>query len=108
MKADALQPVTTAMTETLRGGNRVWLIGELMFPESDQAPAVLPPAPHRTDGWNEGTYQVSWNLRTMHFLQARVAQAEEVPIASPQPVNPHENVRVVVVQGWRGGPTTSN
>ena len=103
--ADPLAPLMTAMTNALRSGNRVWVIGQLMFPEGDQLPVALPPAPHPTDGWNEGTYQTSWNLRTMHFLQARVGSAEEVPIPLEQPVNPHENLRIVVVQGWRGSST---
>lgn len=107
MNADALEPVAVAMSEALRAGNRVWLVGQLMFPQLDQPPAILPPAPHPTDGWNEGTYQVSWILRTMYFLQTRVARADEVPIPTAQPLNPHENLRVMVVQGWRGSSTTA-
>ena len=105
-EADPVAPVTAAMVKALRSGNRVWLIGQLMFPEDDYVPRLLPPAPHPTDGWNEGTYQISWNLRTVHFLQARIGRAEEVPIPLEQPVNPHEDVRIVVVRGWLGSSTT--
>jgi hypothetical protein len=101
-EADPLPPVFDAMARALRAGNRVWLVGQLMFPESDAAPPILAPAPQTAAGWSEGAYQTSWNLRTTHFLQSRVLRAEDVPIASER-VNPHEAVRVVVVQGWRGG-----
>ena len=102
--ADPVAPVMDAMRAALRSGNRVWLVGQLLFPETDEAPAVLPPAPHSTAGWSEGAYQTSWNLQVTHFLQTHVLGAEEIPIGAGQPVNPHENVRIVVVQGWRGAP----
>jgi hypothetical protein len=100
---DPLPPVFEAMAQALRDGNRVWLVGQLAFPESDEPPPVLAPAPNTPAGWSEGAYQTSWNARTMHFLQIRVLRAEDVPIANAA-VNPHENVRIVVVEGWRGEP----
>jgi len=41
-------------------------------------------------------------VQTMQFLQMHVWNAEEVPVAVDQPVNPHENAQLVVVRGWRG------
>ena len=98
---DPLAPVTDAMTKALLSGNRVWLVGQLFFPDPDQIPPVLAPAPYDPAGWSEGAYQTSWNLRTTHFLQTRAGRAEEVPLNLTQPVNAHENARVVVLQGWR-------
>jgi hypothetical protein len=37
----------------------------------------------------------------MHFLRQHVLQAEQVALTIDQPVNPHENVQVIVVRGWR-------
>lgn len=98
---DPLPPVIDAMTKALRSGNRVWLVGQLVFPEPGNVPRVLAPAPHDPVGWNEGAYQASWNLRVMHFLQTRVARADDVPLSFTEPVSAHEKARVVVVQGWR-------
>ncbi len=100
---DPVAPVLDAMTKALLSGNRVWVVGELFFPQPDQLPPVLAPAPYDPAGWSEAAYQTSWNLRTTHFLQTRAGRAEEIEIDGTQPVNAHENARVVMLQGWRGG-----
>ncbi|CAN5178598.1 hypothetical protein BH20VER2_BH20VER2_00420 [soil metagenome] len=96
-----LAPVFEAMEKALRSGAQVWLVGQLVFPDSEEPPPTLAPAPHESVGWSEGAYLSTWLYQTMHFLRRHVLQAEQVAVKVEQPVNPHENVQVIVVRGWR-------
>jgi len=36
------------------------------------------------------------------FVQTHALRSRVIPIAAPTPVNAFENVRLTVVEGWRG------
>lgn len=95
-------PVLTRITETLQSGARVWLVGSLSFGPSAQAPAkALPPAPHPQWGWDTDAYSLAWSIQTGFFVQTHAKRGELVPLPVESPVNPYENLRLVMVEGWR-------
>ena len=63
--SEPLAPVFAAMERTLRSGNRVWLVGQLMFPQPGGTAPRLAPAPDPGAGWNEGAYLTSWMVQTI-------------------------------------------
>ncbi|CAN5561029.1 hypothetical protein BH20VER1_BH20VER1_05950 [soil metagenome] len=99
--SEPLAPVFEAMEKALRSGHKVWLVGQLVFPQEGVTVPVAGPAPDPF-GWSEGAYLMGWMHQAMQFLQDHVATAEEIKIPVSQPLNPHEYVQVIVVRGWRG------
>ena len=99
--AEPIAPVLAALERALRSGNRVWVVGSLLFPAPGELPPILAPAPLESFGWNEGAYMSAWTMQVSHFLQQHALAAEEVPLPSAQPINSHETVQLLVVSGWR-------
>jgi hypothetical protein len=73
----------------------------MLFPPEGDAPPVLAPAPHEKFGWDEGAYMSAWMMQASHFLRQHATAADEIPITSAQPINPHETAQLIVVRGWR-------
>jgi hypothetical protein len=96
-----IDPVLKAMTEVLRSGHQVWIVGGLSFPQPGQIPPLLAPAPYDPVGWSESAYTEAWSLQAGYLLRTRALSAERVPLPGNQPVNPYENAELVEVRGWR-------
>jgi hypothetical protein len=97
-----IDPVLKSMTEVLRSGHEVWIVGDLSVPQPGQTPPLLAPAPTEPFGWSEGAYTEAWSLQAGYLLQTRALSAEHVPLPENQPVNRYENAQLVIVRGWRG------
>ena len=98
-----LAPLHQAMETTLRGGHRLWLVGDLTVPPPGQPPLVLPPAPGAPTGWAEAPYQAAWTMQTGDLLRRRALRWRPIDLREPQPVDGMERLRFGVVEGWREG-----
>ncbi len=99
--AHPIDDVLEAVRRTLRGGHRVWLVGQLRFPPPGQAPPVLPPAPSSAAGWHDLPYVESWSMQLGAMLRDHAGTLARVPVPSPDPVSPLENMTLAVAAGWR-------
>jgi hypothetical protein len=102
---DVMVPVLREITDTLRGGNSVWLVGSIPFsppPRRPSRPTPLPPLPpEMSTQWWLGSYLYWWNqqLATHLFEYALFAQTQK--IHAPGPVNSFEDISVVRFSGYR-------
>jgi hypothetical protein len=96
-----IDDVLAAAQRTLSGGHRVWLVGQLRLPPPGQAPPVLPPAPASPAGWHDFPYVESWALQLGAMLRAHAGALARVPVPSPDPVSPLEDMTLAVAAGWR-------
>jgi hypothetical protein len=96
-----IDDVLAAAQRTLSGGHRVWLVGQLRLPPPGKAPPVLPPAPASPAGWHDFPYVESWALQLGAMLRAHAGTLARVPVPSPDPVSPLENMTLAVAAGWR-------
>jgi hypothetical protein len=100
----APHPIDDALAvvqRTLSGGHRVWLVGQVRLPLPGQAPPVLPPAPASPAGWHDFPYVESWALQLGAMLRAHAGALARVPVPSPDPVSPLEDMTLAVATGWR-------
>ena len=88
------------VVETLQSGNRVWVVGDIYFPESEAAVPSLPPAPNSPWGWLEWPYVEAWSLQVNFFLLTHGMHSQFVRIPVDDSVNGYENLQLLVVQGW--------
>ncbi len=104
VKMESSNPVDDILrdlSKTLQSGNRVWVVGDIYFPESEAAVPFLPPAPNSPWGWLVSPYIEAWSLQVNAFLLTHGLKAQFVRIPVDGPVNGFENVQLMVVQGWR-------
>jgi hypothetical protein len=93
------------LERTLRGGGRIWLVGRLDFLPQGMPPLKLPPAPHPDLGWSEAAYETSWSQQAAFLLQSRAMTIRQIPVPVTVRVNPHENLPLFLVEGWRESAT---
>ena len=96
-----IDPLLEKMTQTLKSGHRLWLVGVFPDQRGGEQPAALPPAPLPTSGWYCTPYTITWGQQVSYLLKSHVLQAKVLPTGADRPVNPNENMPVVVVSGWR-------
>lgn len=96
---DALADIRSAISETLRSGNRVWLVGGAQLSQQGQ-PMVLGPAPDPQYGWDSGMYDYAWATQLGSFLQQHVIDGEVV-LPPMNGINPNENVPLLIARGWK-------
>lgn len=99
-RTEAVQPAIEAMSEALASGHRVWLVGGLPDP-GPAAVAAMPVAPSGPMGWYCGPYFVGWGRQASYMLSQHALQGQPVSIPVHGPVNPYENVPMVVISGWK-------
>ena len=100
-RPNPINPVLAKMAGALESGHRLWLVGVLPDPRSVEQPAVPAPAPNATSGWYCGPYLAAWAEQASYLLKSHAIQAEVRPTGAGRPINPYENVPVVVISGWR-------
>jgi hypothetical protein len=100
-EAAPIAPLLERVAQTLRSGHRVWLVGGLPFLQPGERVEVLPPAPRGPAGWAAAPYVTSWGMQVAALLQQRAQGLEEVAVPAGRPVNPFEDVALVVARGWR-------
>jgi uncharacterized membrane protein len=102
--ADPLSPVLARLEEVLRSGHRVYLVGTLPFPDSNDPLPSLPPAYRDTGGrWHVGDYNGVWQLQAGQLLRTHATHVGhiEVPVPGKARVQEFENLGLGVMEGWR-------
>ncbi len=102
MTRQPLAPILSQITRTLRGGGRVWLVGEVsgILPGTRVPP--LPPAPQSAFGWDSSVYARRWGQQVQSFLLMHAAQSQQEAVVVPQTINPLEDPQIEICRGWRG------
>ena len=98
-RTDPLADVRAAIEQTLRNGNRVWLVGGARPPEPD-LPLSIQPAPDPEFGWSGQVYVNVWSMQLADFLQKHVREGTTA-LSPVENVNPDENVALLVARGWQ-------
>ncbi len=99
--SNPIDDILRNVVKTLQSGNRVWVVGDIYFPQTETAVPSLPPAPNSPWGWFEGPYEQAWTLQVNAFLLTHGLHSQFVRIPVDDPVSEFENSQLLVVQGWR-------
>lgn len=94
-------PVIERIRDTLKAGNRVWLVGGLPTAPLGTRVPTLPAAPLSEARWSGEAYEAVWGMQVAWFLKAHIRRLDRVAIETNQPVNPFEDLSLVVLNGWR-------
>ena len=86
---------------TLASGNRVWIVGGIKLPPEGRPPRSLPSAPDGNAGWDNVAYSDAWLEQMSVFVREHSAHGQTVSLPSIGPVNPFEDVPLIVVDGWQ-------
>jgi len=100
-RPNSIDPVLEKAAEALKSGHRLWLVGSFPDPREVEETAALPPPPLPSSGWYCAPYMITWGRQVSYLLKTHALQADVRPSGAGRPVNPYENMPVVVVSGWR-------
>jgi len=102
---DAMVPVLREITDTLRRGNNVWLVGSIPIAPPQKLPSKPTPPPplpvKMSTKWWLGSYLYWWNQQVATHLFEYALQDQPQNIPAPDPVNILEDVSVVRFSGFR-------
>jgi hypothetical protein len=98
------QPVLNQVADTLRAGNRVWLVGEI--PLNQTPPPEVRPAPNNPWGWLDDPYSDVWGAQVGYLVAMHATRGEVIPIHSPCPISPLENAQLMAIAGWQESSAT--
>ncbi len=104
MMADPLGPLLARLEEVLRSGHRVFLVGNLPFPDANEQFPSLPAAYRDAGGtWHVDDYHGLWRLQVGQFLRAHATRAENIKgsIRDKAHVQEFESLGLGVIEGWR-------
>jgi uncharacterized membrane protein len=97
-ETEPIKPVLDRVSQTLRSGRRVWIVGELAYLKKGESPGEIPPAP--TGPLQEAPWLAVWSRQAAHLIQSHATRTEIVPVPADQPVNRFEQLGLMVVEGW--------
>jgi hypothetical protein len=105
---NAMDPLIRKLSEVLRNGHRVWIVGDHDFPSEPPASPYFQESPDPVYGWLVTSYQKSWQDQVFYALRSNSRQVLLVSIPTDRPVSYFENESLSVVQGWNepSNPTT--
>jgi hypothetical protein len=104
MMTDPLEPLLARLEEVLRSGHRVFLVGNLPFPDANEQLPSLPAAYRDAGGtWHVDDYHGLWRLQVGQFLRAHATRAENIKgsIRDKAHVQEFESLGLGVMEGWR-------
>ncbi len=96
-----INDVMEKIQQTLAGGNRVWIVGGIKLPPEGRGPRSLPPAPNANAGWDNVAYSDAWMEQLGTFVREHGQRGQNVSLPSHGPINPFEDVPLLVVDGWQ-------
>jgi hypothetical protein len=99
----AMSPLLIQAEKTLREGGRVWVVGDLSWPEE---PGFIrpPPAASKDPNTWRYPYQTNWKWQLGALLRTLGGELSEEPVPGRQDVHPFENCALYVARGWRPPP----
>jgi hypothetical protein len=105
MEAEApIAPLLAGITQTLRSGHTLWVLGTFQLPPQGQPQPILPPYKGGGMDMPDARYFYSWMFQVSQLVQDHATRGERAPIPVPGnlPINPLEDVSVLRFAGWRG------
>lgn len=99
---ESIRPVFQEIRNALRGGNRVFFVGQFESVPAGQMPPKLEPAPHPVSGWVDGTYYIGWSKQVTYFVEMTATNIQPVSVPVDRKVNVLEDLAVADIRGWRG------
>jgi hypothetical protein len=101
MSPAPIAPVLQKMSETLRAGNTVWVVGHLIRIPPGRQPLEVPPGYDGPDGFVGGPFYLAWMEQAGFFVQTHAINVEGVPLPLPQPIMHYESPELTSIRGWR-------
>lgn len=98
---DATADVLTAMGHTLKRGGMVFLVRRTTPWPHGRDPVLLDPAPHPVTGWSAAPYLMAWKSQLDYLVWQFAREAGDVRLPDVGAVQPHEQMWVAVLRGWR-------
>ena len=95
---EPIRPTLEKIAKTLSSGHRLYIVGGLAFLSPGEKPAYLPPIPRGP--MSEAAYMEVWSRQTAYLLQTHALRLSLVPVATPGPVCPLENMNLLQIEGW--------
>jgi hypothetical protein len=105
---EPVKDVMELVSNTLRSGNQVWIVGGVRFLRPGQEPLSLAPAPDPRFGWDNLAYMAAWSEQLGISIQKHALHGRPVPVPTAGRVNAIESVPIAVVQGWRQQPAVAS
>ena len=93
---DPMAPVLREITDTLRGGNSVWIVGNMSAMQPQRPPPSLG---QPIKGWTP--YLDYWSAQVMTHLLGHALQGQFIVIPAHGPVNALENLPVARFSGYK-------
>jgi hypothetical protein len=101
MSPAPIAPVLQKMSETLRTGKTVWVVGHLIRIPPGRQPLEVPPGYDGPDGFVGGPFYLAWMEQAGFFVQTHAIKVESVPVPSAQPIMHYEAPGLTSIRGWR-------
>jgi len=98
---EPMKPLEQQIGQVLRGGGKVWLVGQLRVPTLDEPRSAAAPAPGTPYGWSEGFYSQVWEQQLGCFFRDHAQKGTGVRIGSNQTVSYYETASLIMLEGWR-------
>ncbi|HWX19868.1 MAG TPA: hypothetical protein VN578_08175 [Candidatus Binatia bacterium] len=98
---EPIAPVLTELSDTLRGGKRVWVVGQVGDANRNRTPSPLPPPPNLPTKWYLGPYSQYWCAQVISQLVVSAGPAQFVPVPVERPVNFQENLPLLRFPGYQ-------
>jgi len=101
---ETMASVFAQMSEAMKSGHRVWIVGSLPPPDPGVIPTGPSPAPDPVTQWNCAPYLHVWGQEVAQFLEDHATEGRIAQGLSGGKVNPFEDVPVTVPSGWKDAP----
>jgi hypothetical protein len=96
-QADPMAPVLHLITDTLRSGHNVWIVGDMVIVDPTVSPSSSPP----TAMWLSSYF--AWCAQVTACLQKCAVREQDLKIPGYQPVNRLEKLPVWEFMGYKSG-----
>jgi hypothetical protein len=96
-----LKQTYTNIDSTLKSGNRVFVVGEPIFPQQGQLVPVLPPAPQSQYGWQDTPYNITWCMQIGDYLLKHALNASLMNDKNHTNISHYEYANLYEFKGWK-------
>jgi hypothetical protein len=97
---DPVPEIVSRLETVLGSGHKVFLVGKLGPPLSEQ-PEPLPPAPQSEFGWQMEPYVQHWKAELTYWIEHHAVHGNELPVGNSETVNPLEYLGLFEISGRR-------